>query len=316
MIKREILDACLSRKMLCKSGAKLLKMHPKAFSRLKSRYQQKGVSALVGCKPGPKKGSDIHNRTPEAIEDTVVHVARQRPDLGPDPLADLLWDFYSIKLNSTTVWRILARKKERYTVEYKRWKKEPTFYCLDQPGEEMQMDGCYPFGRSKQAMSFDAIDDCSRFVFGRCYDRETTANAIAFVKELVVRVPFRLARLRVDNRYGKQFKLFCEQELGIEVIENDPYSPQQNGKVERFHKTLKRSFFWKYCAYTDNLDQLNLKYTQWLVWYNYRRRHRGYGMNKLTPALKIAITTLNQVALNLSFYPQQKVTLSLQPYKT
>ena len=44
--------------------------------------------------------------------------------------------------------------------------------------------------------------------------------------------PFRIQRIRVDNRYGKKFKEYCES-LGIEVVENEPYCPQQNGKIER-----------------------------------------------------------------------------------
>jgi transposase InsO family protein len=160
----------------------------------------------------------------------------------------------------------------QYTREYKRWKKDPVLYCLDSPGIELQMDACYPFGRSRKVACFDAIDDCSRWVYADLYQREDDDSAISFVNRLVERAPFRIQRLRVDNRYGKKFVKHCDS-LGIEVIANDPYSPQQNGKIERFHKSLKREFFWKYCSYEDPIVSLQVKLYLWINNYNTKRRH-------------------------------------------
>lgn len=307
-MKKQIIERCLNREMLCKDGAILLQMHPKAFSRLKSRYVNEGEESLMPKKSGPKNFTPI-NRTPEQIEDMVVKLALDNPSLGPLPLADELFDQRGIVLEQTTIWRILTRRNTRYTREYKRWKKEPQLYCLDVPGEELQMDGCYPFGRARKLVVFDAIDDCSRWVCPKIYTRETTENAIKFVKHLISRAPFRIQRIRVDNRYGRKFKEFCLS-LGIEVIENDPYSPEQNGKIERFHKTLKREFFWKYCSYHDRTPEISFKLSLWQYHYNTRRRHQGYGMNRMTPHQKITSTMLLSLT---NIYPQ-KVTLTLQQY--
>jgi len=112
-------------------------------------------------------------------------------------------------------------------------------------------------------------------VLGRCFERETADNAVIFVDELVRKVPFKIQRLRVDNRYGKKFREYCLKTYGIAVIENEPYSPEQKGKIERCHKTLKREFFYRSCSFTDSLEVLNLKYALWLA--HYHRRHRGLG---------------------------------------
>ena len=108
----------------------------------------------------------------------------------------------------------------------------------------MQLDACYPFGRARGLVCFDAIDDCSRWVVSNLYSRDNANCAIKFVKYLVKKVPFNITRIKTDNRYGHRFKEFCES-IGIEVITIDAYEPNQNGKVERFHGTLKRGFFWK-----------------------------------------------------------------------
>jgi len=312
MLKMNIIDSCIARNMLCKDGAKLLKMHPKAFSRLKSKYAAEGIPALVGRKPGPKDGKIASNRTPEDVEDIVVALALRFPYYGPVPLSDELERQTGIVLDSATIWRILKRTKTRYTREYKRWKQDPKLYCLETPGIELQMDACYPYGRDRKVAVFDAIDDCSRHVYGKIYNVENDRNAIDFVKNLINSVPFKIQRIRVDNRYGRQFRSFCEY-IGIEVIYNDPYTPQQNGKIERFHKTLKRELFWRHCSFQDSYEILQYKLTQYLKHYNYQRKHSGYGMNRLTPAQKIAVSTLNNYSLSL-IYPQ-KVTLTVQQYK-
>ena len=173
------------------------------------------------------------------------------------------------------------------------------------------MDACFPWGRGRKLCVFDAIDDCSRYIQGRIYNAENDTNAIDFVKRLINNSPFKIQAIRVDNRYGNRFKYFC-QYAGINVIYNDPYSPQQNGKIERFHKTLKRELFWRYCSYGEDKEILQYKLNQYLKHYNYNRKHSGYGMNRLTLVQKIAKSTLDNYSMSL-IYPQ-KVTLTMQQY--
>lgn len=300
--------------MLWKDAAKILQMHAKALSRLKKNYLLYGDAALLGRKPGPKTYGPPANKTDEGIEELVTSFAINHPNEGTQPLADRLSDEYGITLDQSTIWRILKRRKVRYGKDYRRWKDDPKLYCLENPGEELQMDACYPYGKARRICSFDAIDDCSRYTDGKCYDRETAENAMTFVDRLVKAVPFRIQRLRVDNRYGKRFKEYCLAAYGIEVIANEPYSPEQNGKIERFHKTLKREFFYRYCSFTDSLEIINFKYALWLKHYNYHRRHRGLGMNGLTPTQKLAITMFQGTVNTLIINPQ-KVTGILQYYK-
>lgn len=312
-MKKQLIERCLNKQMLWKDAAKILQMHSKALSRLKRRYLQYGETILYPKKPGPKTFKPPLNKTDELIEDMVVSLAINYPNEGPQPLADRLETEYQLKLDQSTVFRILKRRKIRYGHEYKRWKADPKLYCLETVGEELQMDACYPYGKARKICSFDAIDDCSRYIDGKCYDRETCENAIRFVDRMIPRLPFQVKRIRVDNRYGKKFKEHCLKRYGIEVIVNDPYSPEQNGKIERFHKTLKREFFYRYCSFTDSLEIINYKYALWLTYYNYHRRHRGLGMHGLTPVQKITQTLLHETVNQIIINPQ-KVTGTLQLY--
>mgnify|MGYP002367484904 CR=1 FL=1 len=115
----------------------------------------------------------------------------------------------------------------------------------------------------------------------------------------------------MDNRYGKELKVFCAT-MGIEVVTIQAYHPQENGKIERFHKTLKENFFFRYCGFNDSLEEMQYGLNRWLEYYNERRKHYGYGMNGLTPQQKLAGSLLNSICL----IRPEKVTLTLQAYKT
>lgn len=309
-MKKEVLDSCITKKMKCIDGAKILHMHPNAFSRLKRVYIKGGEATLVPRPPGPKNGFEAGNRTPSWIEDIVCNLGRANMYDGPTELADMLFDHYGIRLDQSTVFRILRRNHVRYCREYiKPPKPKPQLYCLEIPGEEVQLDACYPFGRGRQICCFDAIDDCSRYVIGKMYTRETAENAIDFIKYLVEHAPFKIKRIRIDNRSKNKITAFCKT-IGIEVIVNDAHTPKQNGKIERFHKTIKSKFFWKYCGFSDDISLINYNLQLWLVYYNEQRRHSGYGMNRLTPIQKLTSSLFN----SLSILPVEKVTLTMQSY--
>lgn len=70
-------------------------------------------------------------------------------------------------------------------------------------------------------------------------------------------------------------------------------SPQTNGFVERFIRTVKEEFFEKVRRTTlyDNLEDLQVDLAEWLVYYNTDRPHQGYRNMGRTPAETIALMT-------------------------
>lgn len=311
-MKKEVLNTCISKQLKSIEGAKLLKMHPKSFLRLKYLYIKHGDKILIPKPPGPKRDSLTCNRTPKWIEDIVCNLACNNSNSGPVELSEKLLDRYNIKLHSVTIYRILKRNYIRYNLKHTKVTKQPAkLYCLETPGEELQLDACYPFGRGRQLCCFDAIDDCSRMVLAKIYNRETSDNAVDFIKHLIKVSPYTIKRIRIDNRSKNKIQEFCES-VGIEVIVNIAYQPKQNGKIERFHKTIKTEFFWKHCGFYEDINSINYKLQQWLIYYNEKRRHGGYGMNRLTPLQKLTGSMFN----SLYILPPEKVTLTMQLYKT
>ena len=308
-LKQTVLDEHLARRLTVAQASGLLGMHPKAFLRLKGRYKLFGLAALWPKKSGPKAGSkQPTNRTSVLLEDQVIALSREFPYFGPVPLAHELQKV-GIHLHSTTVWRILCRRTDRYAPGRKRWRQDPKLYALEEPGIEVQMDACYPFGRARDVAVFDAIDDCSRYGCADVFENEDLPSAKAFIRKLVRTSPFRIRAIRLDNRFrGPRLERFCRY-YKIRLIWNEPYHPEQNGKVERYHKTYKREAVWRTMSYQDSLQTLRYKTELWMHHYNYQRPHGGLAMNGMTPAQKLTSVYLSKV---LTY--SQPVTGSLQQY--
>jgi len=81
-MKKEILDNCVNKKIKYINGAKFLKMRPKAFLPLKSRYQEFGEPVLAPQAPGPKKLYAVCNKTPDWIDDLVVKLTDENKYIG------------------------------------------------------------------------------------------------------------------------------------------------------------------------------------------------------------------------------------------
>ena len=96
-----------------------------------------------------------------------------------------------------------------------------------------------------------AIDDHSRVAFSAIYADEKKASAVAHLKAAVAyyrRLGVTVARVMTDNGgcyKSHAFRDACAA-LGIKHIRTRPYTPQTNGKAERFIKTALNE--WAYAT--------------------------------------------------------------------
>lgn len=254
-----------------------------------ARYKRYGVEGLM---PQKRKGnSGAHNRTSAEIEQLVVNTARQYFADGVETLHDRLQHEYNLALHPTTIYRILKRNDVRYTRNYQhtqmRWKKQ--LYAHTVPGLELQMDTKYPFGYKQGKVIYTIIDDASRWVFAWTYATANAENTVDFLQKVLQRAPFTIQKIRTDQ--GKEFianivKAFLK-ERAIEHRRNTPYCPEENGKIERFHRTLNQKALRYGFRPALSLDALQYKLSLFLHYYNFQKRHRGLGMDGLTPFQKL-----------------------------
>ena len=121
-----------------------------------------------------------------------------------------------------------------------------------------------------------AVDDHSRLAFTRILSDQKTETTIAFLKEAVdffARHGITVRALLTDN--GSSYRSFrfrqvCS-EMGLKHRRTRPYSPQTNGKAERFIQTALRE--WAYGTHWPDSEQRNLALAPWTDYYNFERPH-------------------------------------------
>ncbi len=100
-----------------------------------------------------------------------------------------------------------------------------------------------------------------------------------------------------DN--GSCYKAFAFRDacrdLGLRHIRTRPYSPQTNGKAERFIQTALRE--WAYAKAYPTSDRRGEELPIWLHRYNWHRPHGG--IKSKTPISRLAMTEDNLLRLHI-----------------
>ena len=107
---------------------------------------------------------------------------------------------------------------------------------LGPPGHQLQVDVKFieplgQTGRRRKYYQFTAIDDCTRLRVLRAYPRCDQKTAIAFVDDVMAKLPFAVERVQTDN--GSEFGASFHWHLldkGIDQVRIKPRTPRLNGK--------------------------------------------------------------------------------------
>lgn len=164
------------------------------------------------------------------------------------------------------------------------------------------MDTKYPFGYKQGKVIYALIDDASRWVYASSYATANSLNTVDFLEKVLKRAPFNIQKIRTDQ--GKEFiahivKDFLKQN-NITFRNNTPYCPEENGKIERFRRTLNEKGLRFGFDATESLEAMQYRLNLFLHYYNYQKKHRGLGMEGRTPMERLA--ELASVNLTLQCY--------------
>ncbi len=296
MLKKQKLESIINKDKKVNEVAKEMAVSRQTISKWLHRYRRFGEESLYETQR--KKYPPAHNKTSKQEEDRVISLAEKYWYDGVETLSDRLFEEFEIEMNASTIYRILKRRDVRYNHHWVKTKKrqKKKLYCHKQLGKELQVDTKYPFGYKVGIVIYTAIDDCSRWSYAKLYHTANATNTVDFLKHLKERCPLEIKKIRTDN--GTEFvnhktRNYLES-LNIEWRRNTPYCPEENGKIERFHQTLNQKSISISWENTDSFSDLEYKLAQFLHYYNHRKRHRGLGMNGMTPFQKIIFVSLSQ----------------------
>ena len=300
--RRLLVRRVLEEGMPVAHAAKAMGISRQCAHRWVARYGAEGEQGLVDRSSRPH-----HSPARTALEvEAVVVAARLEHRRGQD------WLGAELGVAPRTVSRILRRHGlprlalcDPMTGEVIRASKTTAVrYERAEPGELLHMDvkkiGRIPDGggwrahgrtlgrtaaQKKARIGFDyvhsVVDDHSRYAYSEILPDEKAETAAAFFERALAHLAARGVVVRAvmtDNHwtYTRSTRLAATLgRIGAAHVLIRAHCPWQNGKVERFNRTLQIEWAYRQ-AFTSN-DERTAALAPWLDAYNTRRRHSALG---------------------------------------
>ena len=257
------------------------------FYRWYDRYRAGGPESLVDRRPQPGRA---WNRIPDGVRDKVVKLALDEPDLSPRELAVRFTDTEKYFVSEASAYRILKAHdlitspafivvkaadefKDKTTAPNQLWQTDFTY---------LKVTGWGWFYLST------ILDDFSRYVVA--WKLCTTMKASDVTETLTLALEasglngMKVAhrpRLLSDNGSSYIAGDLADwlEEKGMDHVRGAPLHPQTQGKIERWHQTLKNRILLENYYLPGDLEQ---KIGDFVAYYNHLRYHESIG--NLTPA--------------------------------
>lgn len=257
------------------------------FYRWYDRYQAFGEAGLKDRTSGPGR---IWNRIPDAVRQQILELALDEPELSPRELAVRFTDERGYFVSESSVYRLLKAHnlvtspafvvikatnefRDKTTAPNQMWQTDFTYF---------KVTGWGWFYLST------ILDDYSRYIVAWKLCTTMRAHDVTETLELALKVsgcdrldPDDRPRLLSDNGSS-----YISGDLadwlgneGIDHVRGAPNHPQTQGKIERWHQTLKnRVLLENYYLPGDLENQIG----RFIEHYNNSRYHES--LQNLTPA--------------------------------
>jgi transposase InsO family protein len=233
-----------------------------------------------------KGGSRVPwNRIRPDEEAKLLSSARASPELSCRQLAISIIDSSRAYISESTVYRILKREGLIKPAEIIGFKAAKEYrHKTGRPNELWATDCCHlkvvDWG---WYYLVTVMDDYSRLILGWDLKTDMTGGSLEDVVQLAVdatgmtSVPVEDRTVLLSDNGAEyisgQFNEYLRL-VGIRHITASPFHPQTNGKIERYHRSLKGEI--NQLAY-DMPSELKEAIRAFIEYYNYRRYHEGLG---------------------------------------
>ena len=285
--KMEIIRIVENSPLSVKQTLRELNINRSTFYKWYERYQEGGYEALENRYRPPKQ---FWNAVLPWEKEKVVETALEYPELSPRELAIHITDKQQYSISESTVYRILKAHDLVTSPVYN------VITALDKfpqptraPNELWQTDFTY-FKVVQWGWYYlsTILDDYSRFILawrlcsGMAAEdvKQTLADAIEFTG---IRDPNVLHRPRLLSDNGpcyisKALRLYLEEE-GLGHTRGKPYHPMTQGKIERYHRSIKNILLLENYYSPEELEYYIARFVKY---YNNHRYHEA--LNNVTPA--------------------------------
>lgn len=277
------------------------------------RFREEGV---VGLEDRSSRPFHCPNQTPVEVEEAIV-VMRREERRGQD------WIGPELGVPARTVSRVLRRHGVPYLREcdpltgevIRASKTTAVRYERDRPGELVHVDvkkvGKIPDGggwkahgrqmgstgaKKRARIGYDyvhsMVDDHSRLAYSEILPDEKGPTCAAFLlraaEYFAAHGITRIERVMTDNHWSYRRSTDFREAIDSLAAKHKfikPHCPWQNGKVERFNRTLQIEWAYRQVFLTNAERAAAL--APWLETYNTQRRHTALGgqppISRLSP---------------------------------
>lgn len=255
-----------------------LELCPRKFSRWRQRYgKENGHNGQV-----PRD----HQVEPQERK-AIINYASAHPLDGYRALTYMMMDADVVAVSPSTTCRVLKSAGIIDPFKGKPSKKGTGFVQPLAPHEHWHTDFSYINIGGSFYFLCAVLDGCSRYITS--WDiRPTMCEADAEIVLQRAREAFPEAKPRVITDQGAQFKSREFQQFiklwSAKHVMTSPHYPQSNGKIERFHKTLKHQAIHPKTPLS--LDDAKRIIGEFIETYNNTRLHSAIGY--ITPKDRLA----------------------------
>jgi len=257
------------------------------FYRWYDLYRRFGEAGLADRRPGTRQ---VWNRIPDEVREKVLDLALERPELSPRELAVTFTDEQAYFVSEASVYRLLKVCDLITSPAYVVIKASNEFKDkTTTPNQLWQTDFTYLKVIGWGWFYLSAIlDDFSRYIIAWKLCTTMKASDVTETLEMALQASgmdranvVHRPRLLSDNGSSYIAGDLAEwlEDRNMAHVRGAPNHPQTQGKIERWHQTLKNRILLENYYLPGDLER---QIEDFVGYYNYRRYHES--LNNLTPA--------------------------------
>ena len=285
--KLEIIRLVETSSLAVKDTLAQLDVPRSTFYRWYLRYQEMGPDGLADSKAGPRQ---FWNRIPQAVREQVVQKALEYTEKSPRELAWHITDKEKYFISESSVYRILKAYDLITSPAFQMMTASDRFANPTKRVNEMWQTDFTQFKVIGWGWYYlcTILDDYSRYILAWRLSTNMAANdveetlqmALDKVGVTAVKVKHR-PRLLSDNGPAFVSKALKEylQRYRLTHIRGAPYHPMTQGKIERYHLSMKNVVKLQNFYFPWELEQ-TIK--DFVTYYNNERYHES--LDNMTPA--------------------------------
>ena len=276
--KAEILSLIETSNLPRSEALKRLDMPKSTYYRWKQRFRTMGFKGLKDQKP-KRQGS--WNKLLPQQQDTILEIATFHPEWISRQIAFYICDYEGFSVSESTVYRILKRHDLIPDRAVKTFPASNQYHTRTTGINQMwQTDATYlKVQRWGWYYLISILDDYSRRILAWQLCSSMTADDFSVVIERACEttgIQKDQVKLLSDRGSALISEAFGEylQAKGIGHIFASPYHPQTNGKIERYHRSVKEHICLLSYEYPGDLEN---EIGRFINYYNSIRYHEAIG---------------------------------------